>query len=56
MVGSSQGKSQMTPYRKSEDLKVNLSFLDTHFLSNALASVQHYILKSDSITGGIYVG
>ena len=56
MVGSSQGKSQMTPYRKSEDLKVNVSFLDTHFLSNALASVQHYILKSDSITGGIYVG
>lgn len=49
-------ESQPSAFKKSEDLKVNVSFLDTHFLSNALASVQHFILKSDSITGGIYVG
>ena len=53
---TSSSNSRVTNYKKSEDLKVNVSFLDTHFLSNALASVQHYILKSDSITGGIYVG
>ena len=51
LSASSQSKS--TAFKKSEDLKVNVSFLDTHFfLSNALASVQHFILKSDSITGG----
>ena len=53
---TSSSNSRVTNYKKSKDLKVNVSFLDTHFLSNALASVQHYILKSDSITGGIYVG
>ena len=56
MALSVSSESQPTAFKKSEDLKVNVSFLDTHFLSNALASVQHYILKSDSITGGIYVG
>ncbi|MGC6419752.1 MAG: histidine kinase [Chitinophagales bacterium] len=53
---SAPSQSKPTAFKKSEDLKVNVSFLDTHFLSNALASVQHFILKSDSITGGIYVG
>ncbi len=53
---SAPSQSKSTAFKKSKDLKVNVSFLDTHFLSNALASVQHYILKSDSITGGIYVG
>ena len=56
MALSVSSESQPTAFKKSEDLKVNVSFLDTHFLSNALASVQHYILKSDSITGGVYVG